>query len=125
MLLWQISGEVSAIDPAKPRSAHRRHRRKYATGDVREKAFRFRGREGKLDLRAQNLVLFLQMADGVDDDTWTFHLEAGDYARWFREAIKDEALALEAEQVAAQDPDPERGRRMLREAVERRYVLAE
>ena len=36
------------------------------------------------------------MADGVDDETWLHHLRAGDYSRWFREGIKDDALADEA-----------------------------
>ena len=35
----------------------------------------------------------MQLADGVDDDTWTYHLRQGDYTRWFREKIKDDALA--------------------------------
>ena len=44
-------------------------RRKYAEGDLPpDRSFYFRGPEGKLNLRAQNLILFLQLADGVDDD---------------------------------------------------------
>jgi len=35
-----------------------------------DKAFFFRGPEGKLRLRATNLIMFLEMADGVDDATW-------------------------------------------------------
>ena len=104
-------------------AAHRRHRRKYATGDVQEKAFTFRGPDGKLRLRAQNLQLFLQMAEGVDDDTWRFHQRQGDYSRWFREAIKDEELAAEAAEVERSAGDPAETRRRVREAVERRYVL--
>jgi len=48
---------------------------------------------------AQNLMLFLQIGDGVDDETWQYHLRQGDFSRWFREAIKDENLASAAEQV--------------------------
>jgi hypothetical protein len=106
----------------------RRHTRKYAEGELPpERSFYFRGAEGKLNLRAQNLVLFLQMAEGVDDDTWLHHLHAGDYARWFREGIKDPALAEEAEQLAtrsrAEDGlSPEESRKLIRAAVERLYT---
>jgi HAD superfamily hydrolase (TIGR01484 family) len=61
-----------------PRSEHNRHSRKYAEGDLGpDRSFRFRGPDGKLNLRAQNLVVFLQMAEGVDDATWLFHLAQG------------------------------------------------
>ena len=65
---------------ASPRAAteRRRHRRKYAEGDLPpDRSFYFRGPEGKLNLRAQNLILFLQLAEGVDDETWLYHLRRG------------------------------------------------
>lgn len=72
----------------------RRHRRKYAVGELGEdKSFYFRGAQGKLNLRAQNMTLFTQLAEGLDDETWNFHLTQGDYSRWLREAIKDQDLA--------------------------------
>ena len=101
-----------------------RHRRKYAEGDVGEgRSFYFRGPEGKLNLRAQNLMLFLQMADGVDDDTWMFHLRNGDYSRWFGEMLKDPELAEEAaryEQDSALSPSDSRKR--IAEAILDRYT---
>jgi HAD superfamily hydrolase (TIGR01484 family) len=107
-----------------PRTERVRHSRKYAEGDLGEdRSFRFRGPEGKLNLRAQNLVLFLQMADGVDDETWAYHLAQGDYSRWFREQIKDDDLAAAAEAVEAQAPTPAEGRAAIRAAVEERYTL--
>ena len=33
-------------------------------------------------------MIFVQMADGVDDETWMHHLKAHDYSRWMREAIE-------------------------------------
>ncbi|HSP97429.1 MAG TPA: HAD-IIB family hydrolase [Candidatus Dormibacteraeota bacterium] len=104
---------------------HRRHRRKYAEGELGEdKSFFFRGPQGKLNLRAQNLQMFLQIADGVDDDTWRHHLRAGDYSQWMRQAIKDPQLAAEAAAVeAAPDADPRESRRRIRAAVEQRYTL--
>jgi hypothetical protein len=104
----------------------RRHQRKYAQGELGEdKSFYFRGPEGKLNLRAQNLVLFMQLADGLDDATWLYHLARGDYSRWFGEAIKDEELAAEAAHIEAQpNPDPAESRAHIRAAIEQRYTLA-
>ncbi|MBX9568578.1 MAG: HAD-IIB family hydrolase [Candidatus Obscuribacterales bacterium] len=80
------------IEPSK--AERKRHRRKYAQGDVGyERSFIFRGPESKLKLRAQNLVIFLQMAEGVDEETWMFHLRRQDYSRWLRDSIKDDELA--------------------------------
>ena len=108
-----------------PRAERRRHLRKYAEGELGEdKSFWFRGPDGKLNLRAQNLQLFLQLADGVDDDTWTWHLRRGDYSRWFREAIKDEALAGEVQGIEQAGMSARESRARLRERVEQRYTGA-
>lgn len=105
----------------------RRHHRKYAEGLlIPERSFYFRGPEGKLNLRAHNLVLFLEIADGVDPDTWQYHLKRGDYSQWFGEVIGDEELANEArsiEQAHALDPTDSRAK--MRAAVERRYTQPE
>ena len=66
-------------------------------------------------------MIFVQMADGVDDETWMHHLKARDYSRWMSEAIKDEELSAEARQ-AENLADPVESRRRLREAIERRYT---
>src|SRR5205085_2126683 len=72
----------------------------------------------------QNLVVFLQMADGVDDDTWTHHLRQHDYSRWFRNEIRDEELAAEAEVIEARPDGPGKdSRAAIRAAVEKRYTL--
>jgi HAD superfamily hydrolase (TIGR01484 family) len=107
------------------RGERRRHNRKYAEGELPpDRSFWFRGPEDKLKLRAQNLIVFLQMADGVDDDTWTHHLRRGDYSRWFAEGIKDQGLAEEARRIEARrDLAPAQGRALLREAIERVYTL--
>lgn len=102
-----------------------RHSRKYASGELEpELSFYFRGPEGKLNLRAQNLVVFLQMAEGVDDDTWMFHLRQGEYSRWFREAIMSEELAEEAEAVERDRSLVPRGsRKRIQEAIEHHFTL--
>jgi hydroxymethylpyrimidine pyrophosphatase-like HAD family hydrolase len=105
----------------------RRHIRKYAEGDLGEdKSFWFRGPDRILNLRAQNLFLFLQLGDdGVDDATWLHHLRQGDYARWFKDAIKDQALAAEAEEIRRHHGnDPAESRARLRQAIEHRYTTS-
>jgi len=47
--------------------------------------------------------LFTQLAEGVDDETWNFHLKNADYSRWLRESVKDREVA---DQVAAIENDP-------------------
>jgi HAD superfamily hydrolase (TIGR01484 family) len=103
----------------------RRHIRKYSEGELPpDRSFYFHGPEGKLNLRAQNLILFLQLAEGVDDDTWRYHLQQGDYSKWFRTCIKDDALAAEAETVEQDvNAPPKESREQIRHAVERRYTL--
>src|SRR5262249_8547507 len=102
-----------------PRAERRRHRRKYAEGELPpDLCFYFRGPTGQLNLKAQNLAIFLQMADGVDDETWTFHLKNGDISRWFRQVIKDPDLALEAESMERANVTPEESRKHIRSAIE-------
>ena len=74
-------------------------------------------------MRAQNLILFVQLAEGVDDRTWTHHLRAGDYSRWFREQIKDDELADEVSNIERDkglSPAQSRGR--IKDAIARRYT---
>lgn len=112
------------IKLVRPVQDRKRHARKYARGHLEEDLqFFFRGPHNRLKLRAQNLSVFLQMAEGVDDETWQHHLKAGDYSRWFRETIKDKDLADEAEAVEQEaELAPEESRTRIREIVDRRYT---
>jgi hypothetical protein len=115
---------IVRIEPTRPERT--RHSRKYAEGDLgADRSFYFRGPAGKLHLRAQNLMLFLQLADGVDDETWMFHLDQHDYSRWLRTEIKDDGLA---DDVAAVEAGPGLGpaatRAAVRATIEKRYTLA-
>jgi HAD superfamily hydrolase (TIGR01484 family) len=128
VLAWRKGADQGPfiIHAEPPRSEHSRHSRKYAEGDLGpDRSFHFRGPDGKLNLRAQNLVIFLQIADGVDDATWEHHLRSGDYSTWFREQIKDEELADEAARIEREraDASPAESRAAIREAIERRYTL--
>ena len=88
---------VFAVAPETPAPA--RAKPKDRLGDLSpDRSFYFRGPAGRLNLRAQNLPLFLQIGQGVDEETWLHHLHAGDYSRWLRIAYGDEVLA---ERIAA------------------------
>ncbi len=103
-----------------------RHHRKYAEGDVRYHSFYFRGPHGKQNLKAQNLFMFSQLAEGIDEETWIYHLRRGDYSSWFREVIKDESLAEEARIIEQRtDLSPWDSRCFIRQAIDKRYTLPE
>lgn len=110
-----------------PKTERRRHLRKYAEGELGpDKSFYFKGRDGTLNLRAQNLTLFMQIADGLDDDTWMYHLQRGDYSRWLRESIKDPGLADEVADIETRsDIAPPESRALIRDLIERRYTEPE
>jgi hydroxymethylpyrimidine pyrophosphatase-like HAD family hydrolase len=102
----------------------RRHLRQYAEGELSpEQSFYFRGPDGKLNLRAQNLMMFLQLAEGVDDATWLHHLRRGDYSRWFREFVKDEEVAANSSAVEKDASlSAEESRRRIKELIQSRYT---
>ncbi len=110
---------------ARRRSAHRRHIRKYAEGELPpDRCFYFRGPQGDLKLRAANLVRFCELAEGVDEATWEYHRQRGEYSAWFREMIKDPELGREAEVVErAEELAAGDARRRLLEAIRRRYSV--
>ena len=77
-----------------------------------------------MNLRAFNLYLFLEMADGVDDETWLFHLRRGDYSKWLGEQVKDPELAEEIRPLEGNDSmSPRQSREVVRAAIEARYTL--
>ncbi|HEY6765648.1 MAG TPA: HAD-IIB family hydrolase [Candidatus Sulfotelmatobacter sp.] len=100
-----------------------RHLRNYAEGELSpDQSFYFRGPESKLNLRAHNLITFLQLADGVDDETWMYHLRRGDYSAWFESMIKDQELARQAAEIEQGGFSPQESRQKIREMVESRYT---
>jgi hypothetical protein len=127
VLVWALHAGAEAprfVKPQPARQKHKRHTKKYAEGDLGEdRSFYFRGPRNALKLRAQNLRLFLQIADGVDDETWEHHRRAGDYSRWFRDYIKDAGLADEAARIEAdRSLDAGQSRKLIDEAVTKRYT---
>jgi hydroxymethylpyrimidine pyrophosphatase-like HAD family hydrolase len=101
---------------------HRRHLRKYTEGELPpERSFYFRGADGRLNLRAANLVRFRELAEGVDEETWQHHARRGEYSTWLREMIKDPELADEVTAIEQAGPDGSRGR--ILDAIRRRYAV--
>ena len=93
---------------------------------MRDRSFYFRGPDGRLNLKAQNLVLFVQIAEGLDEETWSFHLQNGDYSKWFREAVKDPYLADQTERIEhRRDLQPGETRNLIVSFIEGRYTLPE
>ena len=126
VVVWQRTAGVGplAATVVAARSERLRHLRKYAEGNLGPNSFFFRGPAGKMNLRAQNLVVFCEMAWGVDDDTWLFHLRRGDYSHWVEKTIKDVELAGEIAIVEhSSHLSSSDSRRLVRDAIDRRYVL--
>ena len=126
-LFWRRSGDGAAerLLMAVPQAERQRHRRKYAEGELPpERSFYFRGPDGKLNLRAQNLIMFRQLAEGVDDETWLHHLRRRDYSHWMETAIKDPSLARIVHQVEDMpELSAHDSRKRVANAIEERYTL--
>jgi hypothetical protein len=118
------TGEVRCLDIRLSKMDRKRHKRNYAHGELGEhRSFYFRGPEQKLNLRAHNLATFIRLADGLDDETWLYHLNRGDYSRWIRESIKDEILAGEVHNYEEEKSgNPRKSRDGIKSAIERYYT---
>lgn len=123
--VWFVrSGEQPFVArTAAGRMEHKRHTRMYAQGDLHDKSFVFRGREGELNLAAQNLENFVRIGGGVDDDTWLYHLRSRHYSQWMRSTIKDDELAKEVESIETRDSNPKQSREMIFTAIRAKYTL--
>jgi hydroxymethylpyrimidine pyrophosphatase-like HAD family hydrolase len=126
VLFWRphAGKKLKTVKVAEPRQSLKRHSRKYAEGQLDEAgSFYFHGPDNTMNLRAHNLMIFAQIAEGIDDKTWEFHLRAGDYSEWFRHQIRDKDLARET--IAIENDkklSPEESRKRVIDAVRRRYT---
>jgi hypothetical protein len=106
------------------RVQHRRHLRKYTEGELPpDRSFFFRGPTASLNLRAANLVRFVELAEGVDEATWAFHLTRGDYSAWLRDMIKDPELADEIGAVERAGLPAAGSRARILSALRQRYAV--
>ena len=126
-LVWsRDDGPPRVFTVKRAKAELHRHRRFYAGGDLGpERSFYFRGAEKKLNLRAQNLVMFLELAGGVDDDTWNFHLRKQDYSTWLQQIVKNTALAQEIAAIEADNSlGPAESRARVVDVLQRYYIAA-
>lgn len=124
VLVWQKNRpQLRLVRGDMPGTLLMRHKRKYATGDMGYNSFYFNGPAHRLNLKANNLMMFIQMGSGVDDDTWNYHLQRHDYSNWFRNSVKDEKLARSAESIENKDGDTWASRRAIFKAITERYTL--
>ena len=113
------------------RTAHVRHRHKYA--DVclpNERRFYFRPVDGQHIAAAATMHDFGAAIRDLDPQALHYHLERGDFSRWLESTIADKEFAAqvaawEDELLAHQAADLERIRHRLVQAVEERYLDTE
>jgi GTPase SAR1 family protein len=123
ILVWQKGGNDARLFKSDmPIQFLFRHKRKYATGDMAENSFIFKGPDHKLNLKANNLLTFIQMAEGIDDETWIYYLQRKDYSKWFRNSIKDEELARLAEKVEDTEHNANHSRKAIFQLINERYT---
>ena len=126
VLFWRPGGDKKPklVKVIEPKQSLKRHSRKYAEGTLDEKgSFYFRGPDDAMKLRAQNLMIFQQIAEGIDDGTWEHHLRKGDYSDWFRNQIRDKKLAEETKEAEKDEGlSPKESRRVVLDAVRKRYT---
>jgi energy-coupling factor transporter ATP-binding protein EcfA2 len=125
LLYWDTKTNLTCVvETEKPQGERTRHSRKYVEGNLGSHSFVFRGPEGKLNLKASNLMLFLMLADGVDEDTWNFHLRPGEYSTWFRTYATDPELAAIAQQIETDTSlNAQASRARIRDEISKRYTL--
>lgn len=123
-LAWFRDGDRALwLEPIVSENPHLRHRHMYLEGDMDPAdRFYFRGPKGELNIPAQNLKVFMQVAEGVDEGTWEYHLRRGDYSKWFRHKIQDLELASFSEALRRSNVlSPSDTRRELIDAIRKRY----
>jgi HAD superfamily hydrolase (TIGR01484 family) len=126
-LIWEPmrKKDPAVITHITPKQLTKRHIKKYAAGTMDYNNFYFKGPEGKLNLKAYNVIVFMQLAEGVDDDTWMFHLKRHDYSNWFRDALHDNELADLAKEIETKDNQPKSSKEKILKLVVERYTLPE
>jgi hypothetical protein len=126
-IFWGLDGNTgpirARIKPAERRPAAAEAR--IVRGDLgRARSFFFRGPEGKLNLRASNLDMFVQLAEGLDDETWLYHLRRHDYSDWMRQAVGHAELVESVHGIETQkDASATDTRASVRKLIEEHFRL--
>jgi len=121
--IWETDrGDLFPIRCEKPAQLLKRHKKKYAAGDMQDNSFYFTGPGKKLNLKANNLMMFIQMAEGVDDDTWMHHLRGKEYSAWFRNQVHDDELADFAAKVEDTETDTATSKDAILHRIKEKYT---
>ncbi|MDX2090733.1 MAG: HAD hydrolase family protein [Kofleriaceae bacterium] len=124
-IYWKLGEDPIEVATERGTTERRRHSRKYTEGNLgHDRCFFFRGEAARLNLKARNLHSFLDLGEGVDEDTWLFHLRRGDYSNWLRTQVKDVSLADAVAIVESNASlSASQSRKEIRAAIEARYTL--
>ena len=89
---------------------------------MKENSFYFTGPQSQLHLKAQNLAFFSQIAEGIDDDTWMFHLKNKEYSSWIRNSVGDDELAELIQEEEERNDDPVSSKRAILQYIDEKYT---
>lgn len=93
-------------------------------GDFRQSKVFTSGARKQAEPKGTELMMFMQLAEGVDEETWIYHLRRTDYSKWIREKTRmRSAAAIEAIESDQNISAPE-SRRRITEAIQQLYTLA-
>jgi len=121
--VWDIEHDKPpfVIQVNMPVRLMQRHKKKYAAGDMGDNSFVFTGLENKLQLKANNLLMFVHLAEGIDDATWLYHLHREDYRRWVADCIHDDELAEKVKE--AEKKDVAASKKIIIDSIKEKYTL--
>ncbi|MBO9202270.1 MULTISPECIES: HAD-IIB family hydrolase [Niastella] len=122
--VWDIAAnnEPVLIKTGTPVHLLQRHKKKYARGDMDYNSFYFRGPENKMNLKAYNLMVFTEIAAGIDEETWRYHLKRKDYSNWLRHSVHDEELASMIDEIENNEQLAQRSRQTITDLINERYT---
>jgi len=123
--VWQpdTHPQPYTIEAKDPVHVTKRHKRKYTTGVMEYNSFFFRGPENKLNLKAYNINVFAQLAEGVDEKTWLYHLKKNDYSGWFKNALHDPTLAGLIYEVEQTNDNAESSKQAILKFIKETYTV--
>jgi hypothetical protein len=94
--VWLTGEQMVRLQTAHRRVPHIRHFYKYLDEPLpRHKRFYFRTEAGYLDVQAASLFEFKEQMAILPEESITYHHTRGDFARWVRSTLGDEALAAQ------------------------------
>ncbi len=123
-LAWHMKDDETIwFSRLQAESDNQRYRHSLFEGEMEEEhQFVFRGANNQFSLRATNLKRFIELAAGLDDETWLFHLQRNDYSNWIDQVIKDYDLADEIRSIESQsDLAPQDSRNAVKQTIEERF----